>query len=68
MQRMDGDEDHVVVLIEKLDHLLRAAVGVGLDEAGEAADAVVDVHYVVADLYLVELLEREGEFAAARLV
>ena len=56
VEGVDGDKDDVVVLIEELDHLLRTTVDVGLDQAGEFPDAVVDMHYIVADFDLVELL------------
>ena len=68
MERVDAHEHYVVVLVDELDHLLRAPVDVGLDQAAEAPDTMVDMHYVVARLYGVELAQAHGELAASRHV
>ena len=68
VEGVDGDEHHVVVLIDKLDDLLRGVAVGDAHQAGKATYAVVGVHHVVARLELVEFLQREGYLAAARLV
>ena len=57
VESMDGDKNESVVLEKDLNHLLRAAVDVGLDETSEAAYAVVDVDDVVVYLNLVQFLD-----------
>ena len=66
MQGVYADVDDVVVVVGDLDHLLEPAVGLRhADESSEATDAVVDVYDVVADLELLEFLQREGHLAGA---
>ena len=66
VQGVDGAEDDVVAGVYELYHLLRTSGHVRAHQAAEAAHAVVYMHYVVAHLYLPQLLEGEGEFSAAR--
>ena len=50
VERVDVDEQDVVVLVDQFDELLHRAVGGAADQTAEAAHAVVDVDHVVADL------------------
>ena len=56
---MDAHIQDVAVLVLEADGLLLLAVDVQLLQAAELADAVVDVHHVVARLEQGEFLERE---------
>ena len=55
MERVDVDEEHVAVLIDQLDGLVRATVLRDLHQPVETPDAVVDVHHVIARTETVEL-------------
>ena len=68
MEGVDADEHDVVVLEEELDHLLGMTVDVGLHKSAELGDAMVDMHDIVAGFDLLQLLETEGELAAAGTV
>ena len=68
MQGVYAHKDDVVVLVGELDDLLHLAVDFGANQSAESADTVVDVHDVVAHLDLVELFEREGQFARPGMV
>ena len=68
VQRVNRHKHHIVVEIGEFYHFLRRAVDVGTHQSAEAAHAVVDVHHIVAHLYLVEFLERKRQFAAASSV
>ena len=65
VQRVYRHEDDVVVLVDELYHLLHLPVHVGAKQSAEFSHSVVHVHYVVAHLYLVQLLQREGELTRA---
>ena len=52
---MDVHEQHVSVLVDQLDRLVRLAVFVDLHKPVEAAHAVVDMHHIVARPQLVQL-------------
>ena len=68
VQGVDGDEHHVVVLIDQLHHLLRGVAVGDAHQSGKAPHAVVGVHHVVAGGELVQLLQGKGHLAAACLV
>ena len=68
MQGVYGDEDHVVVLIDELHHLLCGVAIRDAHQAGKAAHAMVGMHHVVAGSELVQLLQRESHLAATCLV
>ena len=68
MQRVYRHKHHVAALEIEFNHFLRTSVGVGLDQTTEFGDAMVDMHYVIADFDLVQLLERHGHASAAGLV
>ena len=55
VQRMDVHEQHVAVLIDELDRLVRLAVLLDLHQPVETPHAVIDVHHVVARAQLVQL-------------
>ena len=54
---MDGHEHHVAVLVDQLDGFLLAPVHVGLHQTAELADAVIDMHNVVADAQGIQLVD-----------
>ena len=69
VERVNAHVDAVAPLILNLDHLLMATVGQGhAHQAAELADAVVHVNHVVAQLELLNLLQRQGHLATACLV
>ena len=55
MERMDVHEQHVSILVDQFDRLVRLAVFVDLHKPVEAAHAVVDMHHIVARPQLVQL-------------
>ena len=68
MKRVDADEDNIVVLVDQLDGLLCLAVYLRANQSPELADAVIDVHNVVARGELVQFLERKADLSATSLV
>ena len=52
---MHVDEQHVAVLVDQLDRLVRAPVLVDLDQTAEPPHAVIDMHHVIARFELVQL-------------
>ena len=54
MQRVNIDEEHIIILIDKFDGLVQFAILVNLHQAAEAPHAVVDMHHIVAHLQSVE--------------
>ena len=68
VERVYRHEYEVVVLVDELYHLLRVAVDTGAEQSAELADAVVDMHDIVARLDGSELLKRHGELAGAGAV
>ncbi len=56
MERMDADEQDVVVLVEQFDHLLFLPVDIHLDQSCESSHAMVDVHDVIARFEVLQLL------------
>lgn len=63
MERMDGDEEDVVVAINEFDHLLLFAVDGGMHESAKASDTMIDVDNIVAYLQLVQLFKGDEHFA-----
>ena len=68
MERMDRDENSVVVGVGELYHLLNAPRDIRPQQTGEPADTVIDMDYVVARFNRAEFLERESELARASAV
>lgn len=66
MQRVDVYQQHVVVAVDELDRLVHLAVLDRPRQSPEAADAVVDVHDVIAYFQRVEFLNRQA-FASVQL-
>ena len=65
VERMDRDEDHIVILIDDLDDLLPSVTIGDAQQAAKASHTVVNVHHVVAHLELLQLLERQSDPAVA---
>ena len=65
---MDGNKDKSVVLEKHLDHLLRTAIDISLYETAETPYAMIDMHYIVIDLDLIEFLERQSELSGTSLI
>ena len=68
MQRVDGDEHHIIVLIDDFDDLLHGVPVGNAHQAAELAHAVIHVHHIVADIELLKLFQRQGDLSAACLV
>ena len=66
VQRVDVYQQHVVVAVDELDRLVHLAVLDRPRQSPEAADAVVDVHDVIAYFQRVEFLNRQA-FASVQL-
>lgn len=66
VQRVDVYQQHVVVAVDELDRLVHLAVLDRPRQSPEAADAVVDVHDVIAYFQRVEFLNRQA-FAPVQL-
>ena len=62
MERVDRDENDVVVEVGEFDHLLHVPVDIGAYKSGEYAYAVVNMDDVVADFYLIQFLEAQRQF------
>ena len=60
VERVDAHIEDGAVLVHQSDGLLHLAVHLCLDQPFVDADAVVDVHHIVAGLQVVDLLQREG--------
>ena len=68
IERVDGYVDRVAILIDDLDHLL---VTIPLGHAHQSCKLthpMIHMHHVVANLELLDLLQREGHLTTARLV
>src|SRR3712207_3796873 len=65
---MDGDEHHVLVLIDELYHLLRSVSIRNPYQSGKAPDAVVGMHHIIAGSELVQLFQRQRYFPRTSLV
>ena len=65
MQRVNADEEDVVVAINQFHGLLHLAVHLGTHQAAKLSHAVVDVYDKIAGGELVQLLERQGHLSAA---
>ena len=63
VQRVDGHEHHIVVLINQLDDLLRGVSVRQAHQARKLTDAMVDVYHIVPRLELTEFLQRKGYLA-----
>ena len=63
MQRVDVDEEYVVVLVDELDGLMHLAVLVDLDETSETPHAMIYMDDIVTHLERVEL--RDGHLLVA---
>ena len=48
MERMDGDEHHVAVLVDEFDRFLCPAAHMGFHQTAVLSDAVVDMHHIIA--------------------
>ena len=68
MQRVDADEDNIVVLIDQLDRFLYLSVHFGAYQAAELSDAMIDMHDIIACRELVQLLQRQRDFSAPCLL
>ena len=69
VERMDGDEHHVIVLIREFDHLLHRTVGTRhAHQSGKASHAVVNVYDIVARLKLHQFFQRQRHFGVACMV
>ena len=65
MQGMDGNEDHIIVLIDNLDNL-QPGISIGnTEEATKASYAMIDVNHIIAYLELLKFLERKCHPTAA---
>ena len=67
VERVDADEERIVVAEDEADRLVRAAVLFGVHKAGEAPDAVVDVDHIVAGVEARQVLERQRLLSRAHL-
>ena len=65
MQRVNADEENVVVAVNQFHGLLHLAVDLGTHQAAKLSHAVVDVYDKIAGGELVQLLERQGHLSAA---
>ena len=70
---MDRDVDAVAMLIENLDHLLIGLLALRVgdghpDQSAELTHAVIDMHHEVANLELLDLLQRERHLTTTGLV
>ena len=73
IERMDGDVDAVAMLVLNLDHLLislfTGSRGDGhAHQPHELTDAMIDMDHIVANLELLNFLQREGNLAATSLI
>ena len=64
VQGMDGDIDAVVARVDYLDDLLHLVAVLHAHKAAEPPHAIVHVHHVVAQLELLQLLQRQRHLAA----
>ena len=65
MKAVDADVQHVAPTVGEADGLLHFPVDLNLVQAAELADAVVDVHHVVANFQRHQFLDRERFFVLA---
>ena len=63
VQRMDVDQQHVVVAVDQFDRLMNLAVLDRTRQAAETSHPMVDMHDIVANFQLIKFLDREA-FAA----
>ena len=68
VQAVEVDIDAVAAVVDELDELLRAALLLHRHQTVEAPHAVIGMHHEVAAVEALQLLEREGDLARARLV
>ena len=68
MQGVNGDEHHIVVLIDNLDDFLHGVAIGNAHQTAKLSDPVVYVDHVIADVELLKLFQRKSHFAAPRLV
>ena len=59
---MDADQHDVVVTEKELYHLLRPTVDICLYQPSEFRYSMVDMHDIVARLYLLQLLQAQRQF------
>ena len=65
MQRVNADEENVVVAVNQFHGLLHLAVDLGTHQAAKLSHAVVDVYDKIAGGELIQLLERQSHLSAA---
>ena len=68
MERMNTDEEDIVVTVNQLDGFLYLAVHLRAHKSAKLPDAMIDMHDIVAGSKLAQFFEREHYFPAARLV
>ncbi len=68
VQGVYGHEDHIVVLIDYLHHLLRGVACGYAHQTDKASYAMVYVHHIVSRLELAEFLQAESHLAATHTV
>ena len=68
VQGVNGDEHHIVVLIDNLDDFLHGVAIGNAHQTAKLSDPVVYVNHVIADVELLKLFQRKSHFAAPRLV
>ena len=66
VQSVNRDIDNIITVVGNLNHLLHVAVCLRhTDEPAEAADAMIDMHHIVAYLKLLQFLQRQRHLTAA---
>ena len=68
MQGMDGDIDVVVSGISYLDDFLHLVAILHRDQASETPYAIIDMDHIIAYLELLQLLERQRNFASCSFI
>ena len=68
MQGVNGDEHHIVVLIDYLDDFLHGAAIGNAYQTTELPDPVIYVNHIIADVKLLKFFQRKSHFAAPRLI
>ena len=68
VQRVDGDKDHVVILIDQTHHFLRSVSVGNTYQSRKTPNAVVSVHHVISGGKLVQLLQAQSHLATAGFI
>ena len=68
MQRMDGDKDHIVILIDQTHHFLRRISVGNTHQSRKTSHAVVGMHHVISGSKLIQLFQAQSHLAAAGFI